>query len=60
MFFAAIWPLTAGGAPPAAEELRVLVERLTSDNERLKTELEQRETVIRLLTENLAVARTES
>ena len=52
--------MAAGGAPPATDELRVLVERLTSDNERLKTELEQRETVIRLLTENLAVARTES
>ena len=44
----------------AADELRVLVEKLTADNQRLKTELEQRETVIRLLTENLAIARTES
>jgi hypothetical protein len=44
----------------AADELRVLVEKLTSDNLRLKTELEQRETIIRLLTENLAIARTES
>ncbi len=42
------------------EELRVLVEKLTGDNQRLKTELEQRETIIRLLTENLAIARTES
>jgi len=48
--------------PPAiaADELRVLVEKLTSDNQRLKAELEQRETIIRLLTENLAIARTES
>jgi len=50
--------------PPAttavADELRVLVEKLTGDNERLRMDLEQRETVIRLLTENLAVARTES
>jgi hypothetical protein len=52
--------LNVGGAPAATDELRVLVERLASDNERLKTELDQRETVIRLLTENLAVARTES
>jgi hypothetical protein len=48
--------------PPAVatDELRVLVENLTSNNQRLKTELEQRETIIRLLTENLAIARTES
>ena len=52
--------MAVGGAPAATDELRVLVERLTSDNERLKTELDQRETVIRLLTENLVVARTES
>lgn len=60
LFFAVVWPLAAGGPPPATDELRLLVERLTSDNERLKTELDQRETVIRLLTENLAVVRTES
>ena len=60
LFFAVTWPLATGGAPPSTDELPVLVEKLTSDNERLKTELEQRETVIRLLTENLAVARTES
>ena len=52
--------------PPAAttttagDELRFLVEKLTTDNQRLKTDLEQRETIIRLLTENLAIARTES
>lgn len=48
--------------PPtvAADELRVLVEKLTGDNQQLKIELEQRETIIRLLTENLAIARTES
>ncbi|MGA2137244.1 MAG: hypothetical protein ABSH14_00125 [Verrucomicrobiia bacterium] len=60
LFFAVTGPLAVGGAPAATDELRVLVERLTNDNERLKTELDQRETVIRLLTENLAVARTES
>jgi hypothetical protein len=60
LFFAVTGPLAVGGVPAATDELRVLVERLTSDNERLKTELDQRETVIRLLTENLAVARTES
>lgn len=60
LFFAAIGSLAVGGVPAATDELRVLVERLTNDNERLKTELDQRETVIRLLTENLAVARTES
>jgi len=41
----------------AVEELRVVLSALASDNQRLKTELEQRETVIRLLTENLAIAR---
>jgi hypothetical protein len=48
--------------PPAAavDELRVLVENLTGNNQRLKAELEQRETIIRLLTESLAIARTES
>ena len=47
-------------AKTATDELRVLVERLSIDNQRLKTELEQRERIIRLLTENLAIARTES
>lgn len=67
MFFVATWPLAAEEAQstvvatnPAVEELRVVVEKLTSDNRRLTTELEQRETVIHLLTESLAVARTES
>ncbi|MGO9245399.1 MAG: hypothetical protein ACLQDC_11610 [Verrucomicrobiia bacterium] len=44
----------------AVDELRALVNNLGADNQRLKTDLEQRETIIRLLTENLAVARTES
>jgi hypothetical protein len=67
LFFVATGPLTAEEAQPTAvttnaavDELRVLVEKLTSDNQRLTTELEQRETIIHLLTENLAVARTES
>jgi hypothetical protein len=63
LFFVATGLLAAEEAQPpvaAMEELRVLVEKLTSDNQRLKTELEQRETIIRLLTENLAIARTES
>jgi hypothetical protein len=63
LFFVATGLLAAEEAqPPAAamEELRVLVEKLTGDNQRLRTDLEQRETIIRLLTENLAIARTES
>jgi len=67
LFFVATWPVAAEDAQPTAvttnaatDELRVLVEKLTSDNQRLAAELEQRETVIHLLTENLAVARTES
>lgn len=63
LFFIATRLLAAEEMPPSAiavDELRVLVEKLTGDNQRLKTELEQRETVIRLLTENLAIARTES
>ena len=47
-------------ADVAVDELRVLVDKLTADNQRLKTEVEQRETIIRLLTENLAIARAES
>lgn len=63
LFFVATGLLAAEEAQPpaaAADELRVLVEKLTGDNQRLRTELEQRETIIRLLTENLAIARTES
>jgi cell shape-determining protein MreC len=67
LFFIAVWPLAAEEArlPSAAtnasaDELRVLVGSLRADNQRLKADLEQRETIIRLLTENLAVARTES
>lgn len=51
---------TATTEAAAVDELRVLVDKLTVDNQRLKTELEQRETIIRLLTENLAIVRTES
>jgi hypothetical protein len=62
LFFIAVWPLSAEEAPPtpAGDESRVLVQQLGIDNARLKADLEQRETTIRLLTENLAVARTES
>jgi hypothetical protein len=63
LFFVATGLLAAEEAQPlaaAADELHVVVSALTSDNQRLKTELEQRETIIRLLTENLAIARTES
>ncbi len=67
LFFIAVWPLAAEEArlPSAAtnaavDELRALVNNLGADNQRLKMDLEQRETIIRLLTENLAVARTES
>ena len=67
LFFVTAWPLAAEEAPPSAlatnvvvNELRVVVDSLRADNQRLKTDLEQRETVIRMLTENLAIARTES
>jgi hypothetical protein len=61
LFFIAVWLLAAEvPSTPADEESRVLVQQLTSDNVHLKAELEQRETIIRLLTEDLAVARTES
>ena len=67
LFFIAVWSLAAEEArlPSAAtnaavDELRALVNNLGADNQRLQTDLEQRETIIRLLTENLAVARTES
>jgi len=67
LFFVIAWPLAAEEVrvPEAAttasrDELRAQVEKLGSDNQRLKTDLEQRETIIRLLTDNLAVARTES
>jgi len=67
LFFVAAWPLAAEEAQPSelitnpvVDELRVLVDSLHADNQRLKTDLEQRETVIRMLTENLALARTES
>ncbi len=60
LFFVVTGLLAADEAQPPVDELRVLVEKLTGDNQRLKTELEQRETIIRLLTENLAIARTES
>ncbi len=67
LFFVTVWPSLAEEAQPAlaatnsaVEELRVLVNILGADNQRLKTDLEQRETTIRLLTENLALARTES
>jgi hypothetical protein len=50
----------AASRTTAADELRFLVEKLTADNQQLKTDLEQRETIIHLLTQNLAIARTES
>jgi hypothetical protein len=51
---------TGASAKTATDELRVLVESLTAENQRLKMDREQQETIIRLLTENLAIARTES
>jgi hypothetical protein len=71
LFFAVAWPLTAeeaqlpavttvAAANTASDELRVLVESLTAENRKLKMDLEQHETIIRLLTENLAIARTDS
>jgi hypothetical protein len=70
LFFVAAWPLgaeeaqlpaaTTVAANTATDELRVLVESLSTENRRLKMDREQQETIIRLLTENLAIARTES
>jgi len=67
LFFVIVWSLAAeemqtpvATGTASQDELRVLVEKLSSDNQRLKADLEQRETIIRLLTDNLAVARTES
>jgi hypothetical protein len=51
---------TVAAVNTATDELRVLVESLTVENRRLKMDREQQETIIRLLTENLAIARTES
>ncbi|HVM62218.1 MAG TPA: hypothetical protein VMV72_15255 [Verrucomicrobiae bacterium] len=63
LFFAWVRPGGAeegAGGSPRLDELRVMLEKLNADNTRLKSELEQREAVIKLLTENLAIARTES
>jgi hypothetical protein len=69
LFFIVVWPSAAEeaqlpsvatNAAIAVDEMHVLVDSLRVDNQRLQTDLEQRETIIRLLTENLAVARTES
>jgi len=67
LFFVTVWPSLAEEAQlasaitnSAVDELRALVKSLGADNQRLKADLEQRETTIRLLTENLALARTES
>lgn len=61
LFFGLAQALRAeDAARPPLEELRVLVDKLNADNAKLTTELDQREAVIRLLTENLAIARTES
>ena len=61
MFFGLVCGLRAEEpAQPPPEELRVVVDKLSADNAKLKIEAEQREAVIRLLTENLAIARTES
>ncbi len=42
------------------DELRIAVDALRAENTRLKEDLQQREAVVRVLTENLAIARTES
>jgi hypothetical protein len=61
LFFGLVCGLRAEEpAQPPPEELRVVVDKLSADNAKLKIEAEQREAVIRLLTENLAIARTES
>jgi hypothetical protein len=60
LFFGVVQAFAADEVRAPLDELRVLVDRLNTDNARLKSELDQREAVIRLLTENLAIARTES
>jgi hypothetical protein len=60
LFFAVVQTFGAEDAHAPLDELRVLVDKLNADNAKLKAELDQREAVIRLLTENLAIARTES
>ncbi len=61
LFFVTAWsPAAEDAAPPQLEELRLAVEKLRGENQQLKADLQQREEVIRLLTENLAIARTES
>lgn len=60
LFFGVVQTFGAEEAKAPLDELRVLVDKLNADNAKLKAELDQREAVIRLLTENLAIARTES
>jgi hypothetical protein len=61
LFFVTACAVTAEvEPPPQLEELRLVIEQLRVENQQLKSGLEQREKVIRLLTENLAIARTES
>ena len=61
LFFAVQGPAGAQENLPAkVDELRVVLDRLGAENSQLKSELTQREKVIQLLTENLAIARTES
>lgn len=48
------------GLLTADEQLQATLEKLRTENEALRQDLEQREAVIRSLTESLAIARTES
>lgn len=63
LFF--VWWSTVGSRaaePPdvAVDELRLAVETLRRENIRLQEDVHQREAVVRVLTENLAITRTES
>jgi len=58
LFFVMVADVRAEDVP--ADETRVAMEALRAQNQSLREELQQREALVRVLTENLAIARTES
>lgn len=50
----------SAGGPAATEELQLAIETLRRQHQVLQQELQQREAQVRMLTESLAIARTES
>lgn len=62
LFFGVVAVGVAGNRdePVAVEELQVAVEALRRQQQALQAELQQREALVRVLTESLAIARTES